>query len=291
MDSVVEIKNLTKVFKDFWGRPKVKAVNDISFGLKKGEVLGLLGPNGSGKSTTIKMILGLLFPSSGSISVLGQLPGSVDAKRKIGFLPEETYLYPYLSAREILDFFGKLHGLDLITRQSRIEQLIELVDVKHAAGRKIGEFSKGMARRIGLAQTLINDPEFVILDEPTSGLDPIGRRKIKDIIIELKAKGKTVLLSSHLLAEVEDVCDRIVIMYMGDVLSSGDIRSLLEQKTMTRLTTPQLDPQTLDAVKALVEKAAGQGSVQVDHPEISLEKYFLDIISESIRSKQNGLKQ
>ncbi|MFP6907639.1 MAG: ABC transporter ATP-binding protein, partial [Verrucomicrobiota bacterium] len=222
-DIVLSVEGLHKVFKDFWGRPRAKAVNGIDFEVKRGEVFGLLGPNGSGKSTTIKMLLGLLHPTRGKIQVLGKPPRDVQSKVRIGYLPEESYLYPYLTARETLDFYGRLFDLSGPERKQRIDQLLEMVGLQHTGRRTIKEFSKGMARRIGLAQALINNPEIVILDEPTSGLDPIGTRQVKDLIQTLAERGKTVFLSSHLLADVEDVCDRIAILYAGQVQAEGSI--------------------------------------------------------------------
>lgn len=206
-ESIVRAVGLTKVFRDFWGRPKAKAVNDISFTIEPGEVIGLLGPNGSGKSTTVKMLLGLLYPTGGILNVLGRSPRAVETKREIGYLPEESYLYKYLTAEETLDFFGSLFNLSRADRKKRIDQLLDMVGMAHARRRRVGEYSKGMARRIGLAQAMINDPEFLILDEPTSGLDPLGCKEVKDLILTLKARGKTVLITSHLLSDIEDVCD------------------------------------------------------------------------------------
>ena len=184
--AVIYAAGLTKVFRDFWNRPKAKAVNDIDFQIHEGEVVGLLGPNGSGKSTTVKMILGLLYPSAGQLSVFGKAPSDVKTKKDIGYLPEETYLYKYLNAIETLDFFGSLFNLSAAERKRRAEQLLDMVGLSHAKHRQVGEFSKGMARRIGLAQAMINDPSLLILDEPTSGLDPLGCREVKDLIIMLK---------------------------------------------------------------------------------------------------------
>ena len=198
---VVSVRGLTKVFKDFWGRSKAHAVNDVDFDVKRGEVFGLLGPNGSGKSTTVKMLLGLLYPTKGHIEVFGQSPRHVQTKARIGYLPEESYLYRYLNSRETLDFFGNLFHLDKGDRDKRAEQLLEMVGLNQTRTRSVGEFSKGMQRRIGLAQALINDPDLIILDEPTAGLDPIGCREIKDLIIALAKRGKTVILSSHLLSD------------------------------------------------------------------------------------------
>ncbi|NQT93022.1 MAG: ABC transporter ATP-binding protein, partial [Lentisphaerae bacterium] len=214
---VVEIRELTKVFRDFWRRPKVRAVDGLNLDIMPGEIFGLLGPNGSGKTTTLKILLGLLFPTSGSLLVFNHSPRDVQTKSRIGYLPEESYLYKYLTPRETLDFYGKLFNIGRRERKRRIDELLEMVDLADAAHRVVGEFSKGMARRVGLAQALINDPELVILDEPTSGLDPIGCRQVKDLMLALAQRGKTIILSSHLLADVEDVCDRIAILYKGKV--------------------------------------------------------------------------
>src|SRR5258706_548282 len=214
---VVSVRGLTKVFKDFWLRPKARAVDNVDFEVRQGEVFGLLGPNGSGKSTTVKMLLGLLYPSKGHIEVFGHSPRHVATKARIGYLPEESYLYRYLNSRETLDFFGRLFTLPGPQRRDRSEQLLEMVGLTQTRTRAIGEFSKGMQRRIGLAQALINDPDLIILDEPTAGLDPIGCREVKDLILALSRRGKTVILSSHLLADVEDVCDRVVIYYGGRI--------------------------------------------------------------------------
>ncbi|MFQ5462102.1 MAG: ABC transporter ATP-binding protein, partial [Phycisphaerae bacterium] len=226
---VVHTAGLCKTFKDFWRRPRAEAVKDLNLEIQPGEVFGLLGPNGSGKTTTIKMLLGLLYPTSGRISVFGSAPTDVAVKARIGFLPEESYLYRFLVAGETLDYFGRLFRLPGRIRTERTERLLDMVGLRQEAKRPVGEYSKGMARRIGLAQALINDPELLILDEPTSGLDPIGARQIKDVIRELGRKGKTILLSSHMLADVEDVCDRVVILYGGQQMASGDTDDLLAE--------------------------------------------------------------
>src|SRR5580692_11467787 len=191
---VVSVRGLTKVFKDFWGRPKARAVDNVDFDVRRGEVFGLLGPNGSGKSTTVKMLLGLLYPTKGHIEVFGHSPRHVATKARIGYLPEESYLYRYLNSYETLNFFGDLFQIDKAERDKRAEQLLEMVGLSQTRTRTVGEFSKGMQRRIGLAQALINDPDLVILDEPTSGLDPIGCREVKDLILALARRGKTVIL-------------------------------------------------------------------------------------------------
>lgn len=283
--SVVEAAGLTKVFRDFWGRPKARALAGIDFAVKRGQVFGLLGPNGSGKSTTVKLILGLLYPNRGELRVLGHRPREVDVKKHIGYLPEETYLYSYLTAAESLDFFGALFGLPEGERRRRSEQLLEMVGMTHAARRPVGEFSKGMARRIGLAQALINDPELVILDEPTSGLDPIGCREVKDVIRVLADRGKTVILSSHLLADVEDVCDEIAVLYGGRIRARGELRDLLAVEDQTQITTPALDEPTLDKLRALLADQIPAGELTISRPHRNLEQFFLEVVR-SARSEE-----
>ena len=278
---IVSAVGLTKVFKDFWGRPKAKAVNDIDFEIKKGEVIGLLGPNGSGKSTTVKMILGLLYPTAGQLSVLGRSPQAVESKKEIGYLPEESYLYKYLTAEETLDFFGSLFDLSKEERERRIEQLLDMVGVSHARRRRVGEFSKGMARRIGLAQAMINDPEFLILDEPTSGLDPLGCKEVKDLILMLKKRGKTVLVTSHLLSDVEDVCDRVIILFGGQIRAQGSMNDLLTVSDSTCITVPTLKQPEMEKLLAELRKDYNEGEISVSHPRRSLEEYFLDVISKA----------
>src|SRR5512136_360625 len=277
-EAVVAVRGLTKVFKDFWGRPKARAVDSIDFEVKQGEVFGLLGPNGSGKSTTVKMLLGLLHPTRGHIEVFGHSPRHVATKSRIGYLPEESYLYRYLNSRETLDFFGNLFRLPSNDRQQRAEQLLEMVGLNQVHLRAVGEFSKGMQRRIGLAQALINDPDLVILDEPTSGLDPIGCREMKDLILALARRGKTVILSSHLLADVEDVCDRVVIYYGGKVQAMGTLKELLAKPDALRITTPVLPRETLERVLEVIRKDVAADKVRIDNPTQNLESYFLDIV-------------
>ncbi|MFW5802919.1 MAG: ABC transporter ATP-binding protein [Verrucomicrobiota bacterium] len=276
--TVVEAAGLTKVFRDFWGRPKARALGGIDFSVQRGQVFGLLGPNGSGKSTTVKLILGLLHPTRGELRVLGRRPREVDVKKHIGYLPEETYLYSYLTAAESLDFFGALFGLPADERNRRTEQLLEMVGMTHAARRPVGEFSKGMARRIGLAQALINDPELVILDEPTSGLDPIGCREVKDVIRVLAERGKTVILSSHLLADVEDVCDDIAVLYGGRIRTRGALRELLAVKDRTQINTPALDSETLEKIRAVLSESVDANELEITRPHRNLEQFFLEVV-------------
>jgi ABC-2 type transport system ATP-binding protein len=278
---VVSVRGLTKVFKDFWNRPKARAVDNVDFEVRKGEVFGLLGPNGSGKSTTVKLLLGLLNPTKGHIEVFGHSPRHVQTKSRIGYLPEESYLYRYLNSRETLDFFGNLFHLNKADRDNRAEQLLEMVGLGKTQTRAVGEFSKGMQRRIGLAQALINDPDLVILDEPTAGLDPIGCREVKDLIIALARRGKTVILSSHLLSDVEDVCDRVVIYYGGKIQAAGTLKDLLATPDTLRITTPVLPRETLEKVLATIRKDISTGEVRVDNPTQNLESYFLDVVNKA----------
>jgi ABC-2 type transport system ATP-binding protein len=278
---VVSVRGLTKVFKDFWNRPKARAVDNVDFEVRRGEVFGLLGPNGSGKSTTVKLLLGLLNPTKGHIEVFGHSPRHVQTKSRIGYLPEESYLYRYLNSRETLDFFGNLFHLSKSDRDNRAEQLLEMVGLGKTQTRAVGEFSKGMQRRIGLAQALINDPDLIILDEPTAGLDPIGCREVKDLIIALARRGKTVILSSHLLSDVEDVCDRVVIYYGGKIQAAGTLKELLAEPDTLRITTPVLPRETLERVLEIIRKDISTGEVRVDNPTQNLESYFLDVVNKA----------
>jgi len=277
----VQTAGLTKIFRDFWGHQKVIAVDQLDLEIGEQEVFGLLGPNGSGKSTTIKMLLGLLFPTKGWSRVLGNPPGDVKTNSRIGFLPEESYLYPFLNARETLDFYGRLFGLPAKQRKGRIESLLDMVGLSSVSRRPIGEYSKGMIRRIGLAQALINDPDLLILDEPTSGLDPIGTRQIKDLISELGKRGKTVLLSSHLLADVEDVCDRICILYGGKEQDAGSVQELLARSELTQISSGNLDGNCLDKIKEVILASHPDYTIKVETPRDRLEDYFLRTVGKA----------
>lgn len=284
MMNIVECIALTKVFQDFWGRDKVRAVDNLDMEIRPGEIFGLLGPNGSGKSTTIKMLLGLLYPTSGAARVLGKVPTDTAVKAQIGFLPEESYLYRYLNAYETLDYYGRLFKLDRYERKRRTEQLIDKVGLKKAAKRPIGTYSKGMARRIGLAQALVNDPDLLILDEPTSGLDPAGTLKVKNVIKELGERGKTVILSSHLLADVEDVCDRVVIMYGGRQQATGTVNELLKRQDTTQILAKHLDDKTIASIEDVIRKS-GSDLLRVDHPTDRLEDLFFRVIADAQRQQ------
>ena len=285
---VVSVRGLTKVFKDFWNRPKARAVDNVDFEVRRGEVFGLLGPNGSGKSTTVKLLLGLLYPTKGHIEVFGHSPRHVSTKARIGYLPEESYLYRYLNSRETLDFFGNLFKLSKDDRENRADQLLDMVGLGQTRTRAIGEFSKGMQRRIGLAQALINDPDLIILDEPTAGLDPIGCREVKDLIVALARRGKTVILSSHLLSDVEDVCDRVVIYYGGKIQAAGTLQDLLAKPDSLRITTPVLPRATLDRVLQTIRQDITTGEVRVDNPTQNLESYFLDVVQKARAAQETS---
>lgn len=281
-DTMIHTENLTKVFRDFWRRPRARAVDGLSLDVRPGEVFGLLGPNGSGKSTTIKILLGLLHADSGEVRVLGRPPRDVRVKKRVGYLPEESYLYPYLDARETLRFYAALFGLSGAERERRIDELLEMVGLSHTGRRRVGEFSKGMARRIGLAQALVNDPDLVILDEPTSGLDPLGTRQVKDIVRALADRGKTVLLSSHLLADVEDVCDRVNILYGGRSRADGPIRELLQVAGHLQIKLRDLDESKRDELLAALENVLGNRP-SLEPTRRDLETFFLEVVAQARR--------
>src|SRR5213082_1179372 len=240
-DLVVETRNLTKVYRDFWGRRKNVALNALDLKINKGEIFGLLGPNGSGKTTTIKLLLGLLFPTSGDAFVFGEPAAKVEKNERIGYLPEESYLYRFLNAEETLDFYGRLFDIDPDVRKARAAELIERVGLGADKKRILKEYSKGMRQRIGLAQALINEPELVILDEPTSGLDPLGTRWMKDLIIDLRNQGKTVIMCSHRLEDVQDVCDRIAILSDGELQAYGEVKMLLQDANRVEMRASNLN--------------------------------------------------
>lgn len=281
MEYAIETISLTKIFSDWWGRAKVYAVDDLNLQVRPNEVFGLLGPNGSGKTTTIKMLLGLLHPTKGHALVLGGQGTDPKINARIGFLPEESYLYRFLNARETLDFYGRLFGLAPDVRKMRIEALLEMVGLMAVARRPVGTYSKGMARRIGLAQALINDPDLLILDEPTTGLDPIGTRQIKDLILRLAERGKTILLCSHLLADVEDVCDRISILYGGRVQAEGQVKDLLQRTDKRQIVTGAVSDQAVSKVQQIL--IAEGAECEVTSPMERLETFFINTVTEAQR--------
>ncbi len=277
---VVEARNLTKVYRDFWGRRKVEALKALDLEVRRGEIFGLLGPNGSGKTTTMKLLLGLLFPTNGQALVFGRDATEVTKNERLGYLPEESYLYRFLNAEETLDFYGRLFNMPRAVRRRRVNELIELVGLGKARRRQLKEYSKGMVRRIGLAQALINDPELILLDEPTSGLDPIGTRQIKDLILNLREAGKTVVMCSHLLADVQDVCDRIGILYQGELKELGRVDTLLTVRDVTEIRASGLSEPAKEEIKQVIERHQGK-LMSLGNPTTTLEELFLGIIRQS----------
>jgi ABC-2 type transport system ATP-binding protein len=275
----IETVSLTKIFPDWWGRAKVVAVSDLELKVNHNEVYGLLGPNGSGKTTTLKMLLNLLHPTKGMTFLLGGNCSDPKLTARIGYLPEDSYLYKYLSARETLDFYGRIFGLPARVRKSRIDELLELVGLTGIGNRAVGTFSKGMARRIGLAQALINDPQLLILDEPTSGMDPIGTRQMKDLFLQLAKRGKTILLCSHLLADVEDVCDRIGILYGGKMQVEGTVESLLKHTDETQIVTEGISDSAIEQIKRIIESE--RASCEITSPMDKLEEFFIRTVAKA----------
>src|SRR5687768_2370719 len=284
----IHTENLTKVYKDFWGQDKVRALDDLSLTIHRGEVFGLLGPNGSGKSTTIKLLLGLIFPTRGQASILGEPAGAARINERIGFLPEESYLYRFLNGEETLYFYGRLFKIPRKELKRRVPELLDVVglDAK-ARKRKLREYSKGMARRIGLAQALINNPDLILLDEPTTGLDPIGTREMKDLIVSLKNQGKTVLLCSHLLADVQDVCDRITILFGGKMQTLGEVKDLLQKKDITAIETQGMNETQIEELRQFLSRMGVAASVT--HPTTTLEDLFIRIVREQTPAGQSSV--
>ena len=279
-ETVIETRALSKVYRDFWGRQKVRALKALDLEIKQGEVFGLLGPNGSGKTTTIKLLLGLLFPTEGQALVFGKDATDVSKNSRLGYLPEESYLYRFLNAEETLEFYGRLFDMPRDVLDQRVDALIRMVGLDKARKRPLQEYSKGMTRRIGLAQALINDPELILLDEPTSGLDPIGTREMKDLILRLKDEGKTVVMCSHLLADVQDVCDRIAILHQGELKELGRVDALLTVADVTQIRAKGLNQQCQDEIRGVIERHHGQ-LVSIEHPTTTLEELFLSIVRDS----------
>jgi ABC-2 type transport system ATP-binding protein len=279
---VVETRKLTKIYRDFWGRQKKIALRALNLEIYRGEIFGLLGPNGSGKTTTIKLLLGLLFPTDGDAVVFGKPAADVAKNERIGYLPEESYLYRFLNAEETLDFYGRLFTISAAERHKRAQHLIEVVGLSADKKRILKEYSKGMRQRIGLAQALINDPELVILDEPTSGLDPEGTRWMKNLIIDLRNHGKTIIMCSHRLEDVQDICDRIAILNLGELQELGSVKTLLED--VDRLELQASGVQITDALRRDLEEVLQRHGGKVDsvgHPTTTLEDLFLRIVQQS----------
>jgi ABC-2 type transport system ATP-binding protein len=279
-DVIIETRSLSKVYRDFWGRPKVQALKALDLKVYQGEIFGLLGPNGSGKTTTIKLLLGLLFPTEGDALIFNEPTTNVAKNERIGYLPEESYLYKFLNAEETLHFYGRLFKLSRAQRTKKVNQLIDMVGLTAAKHRQLREYSKGMQRRIGLAQALINDPELILLDEPTSGLDPIGTAEIKELIRDLRTEGKTIVLSGHLLADMQDICDRIAILHRGELKELGKVSDLLTVQDVTQIKTRDLPEPALREIREVIARH-GAELIAVDHPTTTLEELFLRIVRES----------
>ena len=279
---VVETRNLTKVYRDFWGRKKKTALNALDLTIQPGEIFGLLGPNGSGKTTTIKLLLGLLFASSGEGYVFGEPAAKVEKNERIGYLPEESYLYRFLNAEETLDFYGRLFNIPAEVRRKRSAELIDVVGLSADKKRILREYSKGMRQRIGLAQALINDPDLIILDEPTSGLDPLGTRWMKDLILDQRQKGKTILMCGHRLDDVQDVCDRIAILHNGDLQTLGAVSKLVEDAVRLEVRAKKVreSPELKADLEAVFRKHGGELE-SLGHPRSTLEELFLRVVEEA----------
>jgi ABC-2 type transport system ATP-binding protein len=272
----VTVENLTKVFKSGFTKKPLLAVKQLSFEVKAGEVYGLIGPNGCGKSTTMKVMLGLLKATQGRATIFGRDSEEVASRQDVGFLPENPYFYKHLSGRETLNFYGRLCGLRGSELKDRTEAMLELTGLTHAAERRVGGYSKGMLQRVGLGQALIHEPRLLILDEPTAGVDPVGSRRIRDLILELKQRGITIVVTSHLLEQMQEVCDRVGIMSNGRMVSEGKLEELISVENQTELILQDAPPELLAKIRALVQEAGGKSQVVSEgKPRTTLEKLFL----------------
>ncbi|HEY2712009.1 MAG TPA: ABC transporter ATP-binding protein [Chthoniobacterales bacterium] len=279
----VTVRGLTKVFSLPFRRCRLIAVRDLNLEVARGQVYGLLGPNGSGKSTTLKIILGLVSPTKGKTQIFGRDSRELGSRTAVGFLPENPYFYKYLTGEETLLFFGKLSGLHGRGLQARTNELLALVRLEEARHRRLGGYSKGMLQRIGLAQALLPEPKLVVLDEPTAGVDPEGSREIRDLILDLKSRGITVLLSSHLLTQVQEICDHVSILSHGVIVREGRVENLLTIENQTELVLENATPEILAEIRGLLERS-GTCLVEQRQPKTSLEQLFL----EATRAKPSG---
>jgi ABC-2 type transport system ATP-binding protein len=278
-EPAISIRNLTKVYPIPFKREKVVAVRNLSLEVEPGQVYGLLGPNGSGKSTTMKIILGLVTPTEGTTTIFGRDSGDVESREQVGFLPENPYFYKFLTGEETLHFYGKICGLRGAKLRDRSRELLALVGLENARDRRLGGYSKGMLQRIGLAQALVQDPRLLVLDEPTAGVDPAGSREIRDLILDFKKRGITVMLCSHLLEQVQEICDRIGILHQGKLIREGKLEDLIAIENQTELILENASPDLLQQIGALV--AGSNSKVVAQHkPQRTLERYFLEVTSE-----------
>jgi ABC-2 type transport system ATP-binding protein len=278
-DPAVAVRGLTKVFPVPFHRQQVVAVCDLNLEIERGEVYGLLGPNGSGKSTTLKIILGLVSPTRGRTEIFGRDSRLVESREAVGFLPENPYFYKYLTGEETLRFFGRLCGLSGRQLKNRMDELLELVGLTKARKRRLGTYSKGMLQRIGLAQALIHHPRLLVLDEPTAGVDPAGSREIRDLIVDLKERGITVLLSSHLLAQAQEICDRVGILANGRLVREGHLEELIAIENQTEFVVAGASPKLIQEIEALVDRSTAT-LVTRRRSTTTLEKLFLDATTE-----------
>jgi ABC-2 type transport system ATP-binding protein len=275
--AAVQIDGLSKHYPLTWKRKTLIALDKLDLTIERGEIFGLLGPNGSGKSTTLKLILGLLKPTAGEIQIFGVTHDSVEGRQRIGFLPENPYFYKFLSGEETLRFYGKLCGVKGAALEKKIKELIALVGLEHGKGRPLSAYSKGMLQRIGLAQALIHDPELLLLDEPTAGVDPIGSREIRDLILKLKEMGKTVVFSSHLLEQVQEVADRVAILNLGKKIIEGSLTDLLTIQTRTQIGVENLSESNHEQLRGMLEKMGGK-NISISRPNLTLENLFLKAV-------------
>ena len=276
----VEIRNLVKDFTTSFRRKPLRAVDGVSLRIMPGEVYGLIGPNGSGKSTTMKALLGLVAPTAGGCAIFGRDSLKVDSRNDVGFLPENPYFYKHLSGAETLRFYGKLCGLGGRALEDRVGEMLALVDLEGARDRRVGGYSKGMLQRIGLAQALIQEPRLVILDEPTAGVDPVGSRQIRDLILKLRERGITVFLCSHLLEQVQEVCDHVGIIFQGRMIREGRLEDLIAIEDQTEIVLRDANPELLEKISALVAASPGSTMVRTGKPRTTLERLFLREIRE-----------
>jgi ABC-2 type transport system ATP-binding protein len=279
METIVYTNNLTKVYKKQMEAYKTIAVDSLSIQINKGCVFGLLGPNGSGKTTTMKLLLGILKPTKGEVLIFNKKPDLIETKNLVGYMPENPCFYEFLRPDEILNHYAMLFCMPHKETKSRIDSLLKLVGLEEYREKKLQQFSKGMLQRLGIAQALLNDPELLILDEPTIGLDPLGIKDVKDLILDLKSKGKTIILSSHILSDVEGVCDKIVILYKGKNIAEGPIKDLLSKKGQTEIIVDNIDDKTIKQVAQGIEQTGGK-IVSMGHPTTSLEEFFVKTIGE-----------
>ncbi|MEM9079165.1 MAG: ABC transporter ATP-binding protein [Verrucomicrobiota bacterium] len=275
-DPAVQITDLVKDFPGQLRKSKHRAVDHVTLTIEPGQVYGLIGPNGSGKSTTMKALLGLLAPTSGSCEIFGKNSLKTDSRKDVGYLPENPYFYKHLTGTETLRFYGKLCGMSKQAIKDRSAELLELTSLQDAAKRRLGGYSKGMLQRIGLAQALIQSPRLLILDEPTAGVDPLGSRQIRDLILKLKSEGITVFLCSHLLEQVQEICDTIGIIHQGRMLKQGPLEDLVSLQDQTEITLANASPALLAQIQKLTASDPHAQILSSSHPRTSLERLFLE---------------